>query len=388
MKNSENPFQAQISTIKGLSEQRRLPRLGSIRLGIKAKNAKGAEYPKETDYFVCPLEVQKIVGETPKVLSIMLPLNDLYSVFPQAYVLYGSSKGLLCKGDGVKAQCVNPKTKEFEQIECPCNKRKTPTNPSGDCKPVGTLMVMIPDVSMGGIFQIRTSSYNSIIDINSGIEYVQSLLGRIDMIPLTLKRELTETHHAGKKQNHYTLKVILDVKMEGLKALMMAPRQQAITDRLRLPEPDLTDPALDVPDIKEWSKTQKTVLHAKLTEKNVAKEAMSDFISFCRKQYGLEESDLILEEVGGLMIDNFNSLFDDFLQTSSDNMESQPEQPEYTENPNSEFQEKALAFKKVLGDKKYFGILGDLGFEKVEEIGNPGMREIFLSRLQEAVDDQ
>ena len=40
--------------IKGLSEQRRLPRLGKIRLGVKKKNQKGIEYPASTDYFVCP----------------------------------------------------------------------------------------------------------------------------------------------------------------------------------------------------------------------------------------------------------------------------------------------------------------------------------------------
>ena len=33
--------------IAGLSEARRLPRLGKIRLGIKLKSAKGTEYPAD-----------------------------------------------------------------------------------------------------------------------------------------------------------------------------------------------------------------------------------------------------------------------------------------------------------------------------------------------------
>ena len=40
--------------IKELSDVRRLPRLGKIHLGVKAKNEKGVEYPKAVDYFVVP----------------------------------------------------------------------------------------------------------------------------------------------------------------------------------------------------------------------------------------------------------------------------------------------------------------------------------------------
>ena len=56
-------FAQKITRIPGLSDRRRLPRLGSIRLGIKVKNKKGIEYPKETEYFVCPDEVKKVFGD-------------------------------------------------------------------------------------------------------------------------------------------------------------------------------------------------------------------------------------------------------------------------------------------------------------------------------------
>ena len=51
--------------IKGLSEVRRLHRLGRIRLGEKAKNAAGVEYPKKLDHYNfadCP-ELSKLYGE-------------------------------------------------------------------------------------------------------------------------------------------------------------------------------------------------------------------------------------------------------------------------------------------------------------------------------------
>ena len=86
--------------IKGLSDVRRLPRLGKIRLGIKVKHAKtGNEYPKEVGYFVCPPEIQKVYGEKPTALDIMFPIEDETKVFAQNYKAY-VFQGLRCKGDG------------------------------------------------------------------------------------------------------------------------------------------------------------------------------------------------------------------------------------------------------------------------------------------------
>ena len=36
----------------------RLPRIGKIHLGVKAKTAQGVEYPRAVDYFVCPDELR------------------------------------------------------------------------------------------------------------------------------------------------------------------------------------------------------------------------------------------------------------------------------------------------------------------------------------------
>ena len=46
--------------IKGISEIRRLPRLGKIRLGEKKTAESGKEYPVETSHFVVPGEVARI----------------------------------------------------------------------------------------------------------------------------------------------------------------------------------------------------------------------------------------------------------------------------------------------------------------------------------------
>ena len=236
-------FQQKITKIKELSDRRRLPRLGVIRLGIKKKSAKGVEYPAEVNFFVCPPEVQKIYGEKPTEIEIMFPIDNIEEVFPQAYKYYGSSKGLKCQGNGEMAYCAEKG--EMIQKSCPCEFLET-----GKCKQTGTLMVMIPKVSVGGVYQIRTSSFNSIVDVNSGIDYVRALIGRFCMIPLKLRRVTTETHHDEKKQNHYTLQVVFDADIQTLNALISNTSMVLEHSRqLQLPSPIEENPELDPVDV-------------------------------------------------------------------------------------------------------------------------------------------
>lgn len=224
-------FKPRVTTVKGLSDRRRLPRLGIIRLGIKKKSAKtGKEYPTETDFFVCPEEVQKVYGDQPKELEVMIPINDLESVFPTAYKYYGSSRGLKCQGNGEIAYRVNEQTKEMEDVLCPCDLLE-----SGKCKQSANLMVIIPKVSVGGVYQVRTSSFNSIVDIQSGLDYVSALLGRFAMVPLKLRRVKTETHHDGQKQSHYTMQIILDANIDMINQMRLDTSRILEHPRFALP---------------------------------------------------------------------------------------------------------------------------------------------------------
>jgi hypothetical protein len=209
-------FRQTFTRIKGLSTIRRLPRINKIRLGIKKISQKtGKEYPVETDYFVCPSEVMHFYGENPKELHIMFPLNDPESLFPQAYKWYGSSAGLKCKGDGITALRLNEETGEMEERECPCDLLE-----QGKCNQRASLVFMLPDVRISGVYQIDLSSYHSIVDINSGLDYALSLLGgRIAMVPFILKRVPRETHNEGKKQIHYTLQLELDINLKEAKRI-------------------------------------------------------------------------------------------------------------------------------------------------------------------------
>jgi len=239
-------FNQRITRIKGLSDKRRLPRLGKIRLGIKKKSSKtGAEYPAETPYFVVPPEVQKVYGDKPTEIDVMLPLDDLDSVFPVSYKFYGSGKGLKCNGDGEIAYCVDEKTKEMAERKCPCENLD-----NGKCKQSGSLSVMLQKINVGGVYQINTSSFNSIVDLASGIDYVKALIGRVAMVPLKLRRVATETHHDEKKQTHYTLQLILDANIDAINQLRGdTMRVLEHTSRIALPEPENVNPELDPVDV-------------------------------------------------------------------------------------------------------------------------------------------
>ncbi len=234
--------------IKGVTNQVRLPRLGKIRLGIKVVGDKSA-YPKAVDYFVCPPEVEKVFGEKPKELRVMFPTEDPAQWASQFYRCYSSTRGLICKGDGEKALAmVNSKTgeiaakdaKETELREVPCDPEKCAKFQAKACKPVMNLQFLLPEVIGLGIWQLDTSSYNSIRNVNSAVQLYKGILGRISLLPLTLRVAPQEAQVEGKKKNifvlhleaNYTLAEIVG-KLQGLpigQALLPEPDQEAPDD--------------------------------------------------------------------------------------------------------------------------------------------------------------
>lgn len=240
--------------IQGLSQIRRLPRLGRIRGGVKVKKKGGDKRcqhkpeescvwctrPSETNYFVCPPEVQKVYGEQPTELDIMIPVNDLSAIFPQSYEMYGSGRGLKCTGDGSQAMRYNEESKSMVEVECPCELLE-----QKKCMQRGHLSFILPKVSVGGIWSMTTTSFHSIVDINSSLDYVTALIGRFAMVPLKLKREPRETHHDGKKQIHYTCRIELEGNIDFLNALKENTTRILAGPQYVLPAPEKENPAYD-----------------------------------------------------------------------------------------------------------------------------------------------
>lgn len=196
--------------IKDLSNRGRVPRLGKIRLGIKIPGEK-SEYPKAVDYFVCPEEVRAVYGEKPKQLKVAFHSDNLEEIFPQYYKRYGSGTGLVCKGDGETAMTLVLGKKQMQEIQClgrECDFYKT-----NKCSQVGNLIFMIRGVDRFGVYQLDTGSYNTILNVNGGLEFVKQITnGRLKMVPLILEVIPQEVNPEGKKKTVYVLRVEADVK--------------------------------------------------------------------------------------------------------------------------------------------------------------------------------
>lgn len=217
--------------IPGLSDRRRFPRVGKIRLGVRLRSAKGKEYPSEVPYFVVKEEVEdtkkggkkittsgdmaerfhQIYGEKPTQIEIVFPVDDEHVLFPQAYKKYGAS-GLACKGDGCTYTRIDKDTGEITEGECPapeaCDFARDDKN-RVVCRHVANLTFLLPRVTLSGCWQIDTSSEHAFTDVNSGIDYIRAVNGRIDMIPLILRREERETRFEGKPATHWPLQLLL-----------------------------------------------------------------------------------------------------------------------------------------------------------------------------------
>jgi len=188
--------------------------------------------PKEVDYFVLPKELQEVFGDQAKELPIMFPVENIEVFFQQWYKCYGFNV-LRCKGDGANAMTWDEEKGGMKSITCPCEKLDT-----GTCRRVAILQFLLPDVKGAGVWQISTTSRNSIIDINSSVDYIRGLCGRVRMIPLVLKREEIKTQRlekgVPKSGRHYTLKI--DVANVSLRELQAAGRIRP--EEMMLPMPD------------------------------------------------------------------------------------------------------------------------------------------------------
>jgi hypothetical protein len=247
-----------MSPIKGISEVRRLPRLGKIHLGEKVKVPGKNPYPRATDYFVVPDEIKKYVGDKPKTLNIMFPTDNPEDFAPQYLKCYSMTQGLVCKGDGVQCRrkidtatgaVADHTTEEWEYKEMTCDPENCPEmvgdpeeNIRPQCRRVMNLMFLLPEVPGLGVWQLDTSSFYSIVNINSCLDVIRSFFGRLYGIPLTLSLEPREVTPPGmKKKTIQVLHLRSTERMIDLKrkALPAAPKTAVAQPEEEEPPEDL-----------------------------------------------------------------------------------------------------------------------------------------------------
>lgn len=241
--------------IKGLTEIKRIPRLGKVRTGIKNKNAKGNEYPDEVSYFVLnPIEeirddnnnvigtkenqhimaLIKLFGEQPHELKIVFPVDDEEAICGH-YLKWWSGdvkKGrsiLKCKGDGefaiyagqdrVSGMDLPPEAypSGFNRV---CNPLLCPqAQPQGKynqalCKPNMNLLFLVPEYSLFGAFQLDTTSAQAMSKVVSCLSVARKALrheglNSIAGVPMRLFRVRTPNKYYGV---NYIIHLEVDLK--------------------------------------------------------------------------------------------------------------------------------------------------------------------------------
>lgn len=237
--------------IAGLSDVRRLPRLGKLRLGIKVTPpAPKKPYPKAVDYFVVPDAIKQYVGDQPRVLDIIFPVDDPEFFAAQYLKCYSTTQGLVCKGDGQTCRrkvdldtgdFAGQATKRWEYREGACDPKTCPKavrDPDSDkappCRGVMNLMFCLPDVPGLGVWQLDTGSWNSMVNINSALELIGGRGCRVRGIPLKLSLEPQEVNPlgTGTKKTVHVLQLrsdlkLLDLVRKGLGPVPLIPAPDA-----------------------------------------------------------------------------------------------------------------------------------------------------------------
>lgn len=241
-----------MSPIEGVSNIVRMPRLGHIRLGIKVEKPGKHPYPQATDYFVVPEEVADVFKDKPTELEIMFPTEDPDEFAQQWYRCYSMTQGLVCIGDGVTAKrrfdlrtgaIAGRDTRNWEWKEgWPCNPQECHEYLSKRCRRVMNLQVLIPSVPGLGVWQIDTSSFYSIVNVNSMIKLLKSLAGRCSFIPLKLCLGPIEVTPPGQsKKTVHIMHIKQDMKLADIARLGQMPAPLAL-----LPEPEVAEAPADL----------------------------------------------------------------------------------------------------------------------------------------------
>jgi hypothetical protein len=227
-----------------------MPRLGKIHLGIKVEPTDKSPYPKAVDYFVCPPEVQEVYGKEPKELDIMLPSENPEQFAQQWLRRYSRTQGLICIGDGINCRrkvdvqtgaMVTKDSREWVWKESICNSQECPDYTNKLCRRIINLQVFLFNCPGLGVYQIDSSSFYSIVNINSMVAMLKATLGRCSMLPLKLVLGPVEVTPPGEsKKTVYVMHISSNIKLGELAKMALLPPAQAL-----LPEPETVEPPED-----------------------------------------------------------------------------------------------------------------------------------------------
>jgi hypothetical protein len=183
----------------------------------------------------------------------MFPTDEQAQWASQFLRCYSASRGLICRGDGEMAiaridirtgEIATREAAETELREVTCNPAKCVYYQKAHCRRVMNLQFLLPDCPGFGVYQLDTSSFNSIVNVNSSLELIRGICGRLSMIPLSLKIVEQEVQPEGKKKTVRILSLTAPYSLVEIQRYAQLPPGRA----LLLPAPDSEAPDDLFPD--------------------------------------------------------------------------------------------------------------------------------------------
>ena len=202
--------------------------VGHIRIGEKAKNANGKEYPTSLDYFKPDAPEQytqffrSAYGDKPAKITITFLSNDINDVCRQFYELRDGAGGRIAYGNGVTFYVATKQgdgsVKDVVTTPPDVDKwMKAMETTAG--KPWRERLVLkfaIPQIPVLGLWQFSTHAENSTIpNIIGTIDTVFEMAGRLAGIPFDLIIEKVKSDKAGSKSVYPVVTMVCNISQES-----------------------------------------------------------------------------------------------------------------------------------------------------------------------------
>lgn len=200
----------------------RLPLLGRIKVGVKAKNAQGKEYPSSIDWFRADGKYaetfHRVYGEKPTKIQIVFPSNRVEDVCSESYVVRDKAGRLLAEGDGSTWKCWSEKKGAYVFGEFSVEDVKARL---GEPQVSLTLRFLLPAIpSVFGLWQFTTKGAKSSIPaIRDTFDQVLEMAGVVTNIPFDLTVEKVKSNKPGAASVFPVVTLIPNVSQENLDLL-------------------------------------------------------------------------------------------------------------------------------------------------------------------------
>ena len=220
--------------------QLELPEIGRLRIGMKAKNQYGKEYPTSVDYFIPSGKYAemftKALGNKPNTIAIIFPDDDPENVCNERYE-YRNEKGeLVARGDGSTFEIWDGKKYApysveripdiMEQVAKRNPKKPRNENDNGWDMTL-TLRFIVPAVrGVVGVWQFSTKgAASSIKNIRNSFDGVQALRGTVRNTVFDLSVQFAKSNKPGVSSRYPVVSMVAnDNRVEEIKAAL-APKQ-------------------------------------------------------------------------------------------------------------------------------------------------------------------